>query len=132
MDNKSDENFLIFQSTIEANKQESYDKINKLTEDLKSMITSTITSTMGQMKNSKSSPDHNYSPNPEYPTTVVPANMRYAPLYGGHSMKIGVVWTLKHDIRSPKLYPHQDITQIRRCSGPQELLQPHQYLFQCG
>ena len=48
MDNKSDEQFLILQSTIEVNKQETDEKIAKLTEDLKEMITSTITSMMDQ------------------------------------------------------------------------------------
>ena len=48
MDNKSDEQFLILQSTIEVNKQETDEKIAKLIEDLKEMITSTITSMMDQ------------------------------------------------------------------------------------
>ena len=56
MDNKSDEQFMIMKSKIkskkqdiEANKNDYYEKMMKLTEDLKSMISSTITSNMGQM-----------------------------------------------------------------------------------
>ena len=43
MDNKSDEQLLVMQAIIEAKRQESDDKMKKLTEDLKAMITSTIT-----------------------------------------------------------------------------------------
>ena len=56
MDNKSDEQFMIMKTTIKykkheikANKKDCNEKMMKLTEDLKSMISSTITSTMGQM-----------------------------------------------------------------------------------
>ena len=42
MDNKYYEQFIIMKSKIEANRQESNDKIMKLTEDLKEMIKSTI------------------------------------------------------------------------------------------
>ena len=38
------------------------------------------------------------------PTTLVPANNNSPPLEGGNYKKIGGVWTLKHDIRSPKFY----------------------------
>ena len=44
MDNKSDEKFIIMTATIEANRQESDDKITKLIEDLKVFVKSTITS----------------------------------------------------------------------------------------
>ena len=43
MDNKSGEQLLVMQAIIEAKRQESDDKMKKLTEDLKAMITSTIT-----------------------------------------------------------------------------------------
>ena len=42
MYNKSDEQFLIMQANIEANRQETDEKLIKLTDDL-TMITSTIT-----------------------------------------------------------------------------------------
>ena len=38
------------------------------------------------------------------PITVVPTNIRAPPLEGGHSTKIGGMWTLKHEISSPKFY----------------------------
>ena len=57
MDNKSDEQFLIMQATIEVNRQDYEDKMKKFIEDLKAMITSTIISTMSQMDISKPSQD---------------------------------------------------------------------------
>ena len=56
MDNKSDEKFLIMQATTEANRQETYEKIMNIIEDLKAMTTSTIISMMDKTNNSKSSP----------------------------------------------------------------------------
>ena len=41
---------------------------------------------------------------PPYPTTVVHTNRRAQPLEGGHSTNIGGMWTLKHEISSPKFY----------------------------
>ena len=35
---------------------------------------------------------------------MVPSNRRLPPLDGGHSTKIVGMWTLKHDIGSPKFY----------------------------
>ena len=58
MDNKSDCQLLIMQAHIESNKQDSYDKIKKLTVDLTGMIASM----MDQIKISKSSPDKKDSP----------------------------------------------------------------------
>ena len=44
------------------------------------------------------------SPKAKYPTTVVRANKRALPLKYGHFTKVGGMWTLKHEISSPKLY----------------------------
>ena len=59
VDNKSDEQFLIIQSLIEANRQETDEKqmntdekLTKITEDLK-VLTATITSMMDQTNNYK-------------------------------------------------------------------------------
>ena len=49
----------------------------------------------------ESSSTHKYSPKPTDPTNMVPANRRSPPLDGGNFMKIGCMWTLKHEIRSP-------------------------------
>ena len=56
MDNKSDDQLQIMQSTIEYNKQYSYDKMKKLTENLTAMITSM----MYQIKIPKYSPYKKY------------------------------------------------------------------------
>ena len=53
---------------------------------------------------SKSSPDWKDTSNPPNPTTMVPTNKRAQPLEGGISDKSGGMWTLKHDISSPKFY----------------------------
>ena len=53
---------------------------------------------------SKSSPAQKDTSTPPYPITVVLANRRDPPLEGGHSTKIGGMWTLKHEISSPKFY----------------------------
>ena len=80
---------------IEANRQETDEKLKKtdekltnLTEDIE-MITSTITSMMDQTNISKSSPYQKDKLNPMDPTNVVLDNRRAPPLDGGHSTKIG-------------------------------------------
>ena len=62
--------------TIETNRQESDDKMKKITEYIKSMIKSTITSMMDHINISKSSLDQKYPPNSQYPTTMILANRR--------------------------------------------------------
>ena len=59
---------------------------------------------MDRIKMSKSSPDKKDSPRAQVPTNMVPANKKAPPLEGGNSTKIGGMWTLKHDIISPKFY----------------------------
>ena len=59
---------------------------------------------MDHINISKYSPYQKDSPKAQDTTTVVPANRRAPPLDGGHSTKNGGMWTLKHDISSPKLY----------------------------
>ena len=44
------------------------------------------------------------SPKAQDITTAVLANKKDPPLEGGYSTKIWGMWTLKHDIISPKLY----------------------------
>ena len=84
MYNKSDYQLLIMQATIESNRKGNDEKLKKLTEDLTAMITSM----MYYIEISKSSPDKNYSPKFQYPTTVVPANKRTQPLESVNSTKI--------------------------------------------
>ena len=64
------------------------------------MITSTIKSMMNKIDISKYSPDQRDSPKAQYPTTMELSKRRDPPLDGGHSTKIGGIWTLKHDISS--------------------------------
>ena len=63
-----------------------------------------ITPMMDQIKISKSSPDKEDTPKTQDTTTVVPDNKKNPTLEGGHSTKNGGMWTLKHEIISPKLY----------------------------
>ena len=100
-------------ATTKSNKLESDDKMKNLIEELKSMITSTIISTMGQMNISKSSPNQKDSHKIEDPTNVVLAKSRAPALYGGHSIKNCDMWTLKHDIRSPKFCELRINTEIK-------------------
>ena len=51
---------------------------------------------MYNIKISKYSTYKKDSPKDQYPTTLVLANKKSAPLEGGHYKKIGVMWTLKH------------------------------------
>ena len=71
-----------------------------LTEDFKA-IPVAITDHINTLK---SSTTQNDSPNTLCHTTLVPTNSRDPPLVRGQSTKIGGVWALKHDIRSPKIY----------------------------
>ena len=59
---------------------------------------------MDQTNNSKFSPAQKDTLNPSEPTTLVLDNRRANPLDGGYFTKIGGMWTIKHEIRSPKLY----------------------------
>ena len=111
MDNKSYGQFIIVQDSIEENKQDiksnkkdSDEKIMKLAEDFKVILTSPITSITDQINTFKPLPIHKYSPKPPDPTDVVPSNKRALPLDGGQSTKIGSMWNLKHEISSPKFY----------------------------
>ena len=111
MDNKSDEQFMIMQSAIEANNQnikanqkDSDEKTIKLAKDFKAVLVPSITSIKDQINTLKYSSTKKDSPNPPDPTTVVPDNRRDPPLDGGHYTKIGGMWTLKHQIISRKFY----------------------------
>ena len=83
IDNKSDENFLIIQDTIEANKQEAAEKQIKTDEKI-TQLTETLNNLtafmMDQTNNSKSSPTQKDTSTPPDPTTVVPNNRRDKPL----------------------------------------------------
>ena len=59
---------------------------------------------MVHIKILKYSPYNKDSPKAKDPTTVDLDNNNAPLLEGGHSTKNGGMWTLKHDIISPKLY----------------------------
>ena len=87
-------------------KQYTDEKITKLSEYFKTMfaVLSDQINKSNQINTMWSSPTKNYTSTPTEPTTVVPSNRRAPPLEGGHPTKIGSIWTLKHDISSPKFY----------------------------
>ena len=68
------------------------------------MILSTNTSMTDHINILKQSPAQRDPPKSQHPITVVPDNRRSPPLDDGHSTKIGGMWTIKHEISSPKLY----------------------------
>ena len=59
---------------------------------------------MDHNKIPKYSPTQKDTSTPLDPTTVVLTNRRAPPLKRGNSTKIGDMWTLKHEISSPKFY----------------------------
>ena len=107
MDTKSYEQLLFIKATIESNKQEAYkshketnEKLTLFTDNLQVLIAlitekNNISKSSSAQKDTQTPPDSN---------TVVPNKNRGPPLEGGHSTKIRGMWTLKHEIISPKLY----------------------------
>ena len=100
MENKSEEQFIPMKATIENNKQDMKSEMIAITETLK-VFTTFI---MDHTNIPKYSPTQKDTSTPPDPTTLVPTNMRAPPLEGGHSTKIGCMWTLKHYISTPKFY----------------------------
>ena len=76
MQNKSDGNFIIMQAAFEDYKQDSDDKMTKLSEEFKTMFA--VLS--NQIKTMSSSTTQKATYTPTEPTTVVPANRRDTPL----------------------------------------------------
>ena len=80
-----------------------YSKLDKQDSKLDN-ITAMIKNMMYHNQNLNYPPDNMDSPYAHGPTTVVSDNKKAIPLEGGYSTKNGYLWTLKHDIRSPKFY----------------------------
>ena len=59
---------------------------------------------MDQNNIPKSSPTQKDTLTTPDPTNMVRSNRKDFPLEGVHSTKIGGMWTLKHEIISPKFY----------------------------
>ena len=100
MDKDSNDQLLTMQATIEANRKYYNEKMKKLTKYLTAMITLM----MDKIKISKYSPDRKYSPKTQDSNFVVLDNKKASSLEGGNYTKIGGMWTLKHEISSPKFY----------------------------
>ena len=100
MEKNSEEQFIPMKEEIENNKEEMKAEMKDIKETLKTFTTFM----MDQTNISKYSPAHKDTSTPPCPTTVFPTNKRDPPLEGGHSTKIGDMWTLKHEISSPKCY----------------------------
>ena len=114
MDTKYDEQFLAIESTIEDNKQEADknkqedDNNHKETTENIKQLTEALNQVFAEMKDknniSKSSPDQKDTSTTPEPTTTVQTNRRALSLEGGNSENIGGMWTLKHEISSPRFY----------------------------
>ena len=100
MDKKSEEQLVLMKDEIENNKQEMKAEMKDIKETLK-VFTKFM---LDQTNISKFSPTQKDALTPPDPTTVVLTNSTDPPLEGGHSTKIGGMWTLKYEISSPKLY----------------------------
>ena len=108
MDTKSDDQFLAIEANIEANKQES-DKNHKETTEKITLLTETLNQILDEMKKdenniSNSALAQKDTSTPPDPTTTVQTKRRAPPLEGGISENIAGMWTLKHEISSPRFY----------------------------
>ena len=102
MDTKSDDQFLVIEATIEANKQESGKNHNETAEKIKEN-NETLKQILVEMKKdknniSKYSIYQKDTLTPPDPTTTVQTNRRDPTLEGGISKNIGGMWNLKHEI----------------------------------
>ena len=116
IENKYYEQFIIIKTAIESNKQEmksknqdSDEKMTQLTVKFETMLVLIS----NQLNALEYSPTQKDTLNPQDITTVVPANRRAPTLEGLNSTKIGVMWTLKHDISSPKIYQFLINTELK-------------------
>ena len=116
MDTKSDYQFLAIEATIEANKQEADKNHKQTTENIK-QITETLKQVLAEVKDKNNisiySPDQKDTLTPPDPTTMVQTNRRAPPLEGGISENISGMWTLKHEISSPRFYELPTKTELK-------------------
>ena len=125
IENKSEEQFIIMfkdykqdsDEKINKYKQDSDDKMTKyrkgsddkmtkVSEDFQTMfaVLSDQINESNRVNTISSSPTQKDTSTSPDPTTMVPDNRGDPPLEGGHSTKICGMWTLKHEISSPKFY----------------------------
>ena len=94
---------------MKSNKQDSDGKIMQFIETLK-VLTAFM---MDQTNISKFPPTQKDTSTPLDPTALIPGNKRSSPLEGKHSTKIRGMWTLKHEMSSPKFYELLIKTEIK-------------------
>ena len=113
MEDKYEEQVIIMIEEIENNKQEMKSEMKDIKETLKTFTAFM----MDQINISKSSPAQKDTSTPPDPTTTVQTNRRAPPLEGGISENIGGMWTLKHEISSPKFYELLIKTELKGCTA---------------
>ena len=111
MENKYEDQFILMKEEIENNKQQMKSEMKDIKEQIKAemkdnkeTLKTFATFVVYQTNISKSSPAQKDTSTPPDPTTVVLTDSTSPPLEGVHSTKIGGMWTLKHEISSPKFY----------------------------
>ena len=108
MENKNEEQFILMKEEIENNKQEFKTELKYMKETLMTLMmdqTNKLKTLMKYQTNiSKSSPAQKDTTTPPDPTTTVQTNKKSPSLEGGHSKNIGGMWTVKHEISSPRFY----------------------------
>ena len=120
MDNKLDDQLLFMKFSVDTNNQVT-DKPKQDNNELKKKLNkhdfdfSEIKTLLNKflVQNQTSLPGKIDSPNSQYPTTAVPDNNNSPPLEVGQSTKMGVMWTLKHGISSPKFYEILTIAELK-------------------
>ena len=89
--------------TIDANRKYSDDKMKK--QDSKpDKITKMVKNMMDRIQISNSSPENMDPPKAQDTNTTLPAKKKSPQLEGVHYTKIGGIWNLKNETRSPKFY----------------------------
>ena len=81
--------------------------------DIKETLKVFTTFMMDQTNISKYSPTQKDTSTPPDPTNMLLTNRRDPPLEGVHYTKIGGMWSLKYEIRSPKFYELLVKTEIK-------------------
>ena len=107
MENNNEDQFILMKEEIENNKQDIKAEMKDVKEnikDIKETHKCFATFMMDQTNISKSSPSQKDTSTPPDPITTVQTNRRAPSLEGGMSDKIGGMWTLKHEISSPRFY----------------------------
>ena len=99
-------------ATIDANRKYSGDKMKK--QDSKpDKLTKMVKNMMDRIQISNSSPEKKYPSKAQDTNTTFPAKKKSPQLEGVYYTKIGGMWNLKHETRSPKFYELLIKTEIK-------------------